>query len=741
MSAANLILPPLAAVSREVWWGLLAGSLVLAAGHLASMLSTRWGDRGAGPKGLIFSLLTHAAIVSGVFAVKIEADRRLGETAEAPIEQDRRFQVGLADPRAADAPAPDRDPLPWRDATTPSLRPDRTARTPAADAAPDPAADRVRLDRPGAAALTADRAAPDAAADAPEPAAAAIAAADAPRVAVPEDAAPAETEPTRRRFAGGTDRPDPRPTRVRPERPGTRLAPSLTESRADPDPAINAPGPTPGTEAAAVVAGSSVPVPAPIPAGPQPGVAVEEPVRRRFAPAGGDTGDPRPVRRRPGAPRRNYESLTESRVSPESPGAGPRAVEFAPRPAVPPAPGTPDAYRLRDLTRRAEIARRYGGTAESEEAVDRALAYLARRQSRDGRWDGAAFGAGAGPNDQTLADVDGDRDRLQTGRRSDTGLTGLATLAFLGAGHTRVAGRYAPAVDRAVRFLIDQQTADGSLAGRGNYYAAMYCHGIAAYALAEALALEGDRPDPALAAAVRRAVRFTQARQYADGGWRYSPTGAVGDVSLFGWQCLALKSAENAGVPMPGDTRAKMIEFLRDRSETGPEPGRVLLKPDGGLARYLIVRDRFGDPAARQDHKITATMTAEALFCKQMLGLYRDGPASVEAVAYLRLHPPKLKDWNLYYWYYATLALFQHGGPAWDEWNGQLRDILVEEQLTRGPDAGSWPLRSRQGNYTAFGGRIYGTALATLCLEAYYRFTPAAGGAAAMDGRPGNSDR
>ena len=363
------------------------------------------------------------------------------------------------------------------------------------------------------------------------------------------------------------------------------------------------------------------------------------------------------------------------------------------------------------------------------------MAWLARAQSPDGRWDGSAYDAGRGPNDQTLADVDGDRSKLRTGRRADTGLTGLATLSFLGAGYTRAAGRYAPVVDRAVRFLLDQQAEDGDLGGDANYFARMYCHGIAAYALAEALALEGDRPDPALKRAVERAVAFTAAQQYPDGGWRYSQRAPYGDVSMFGWQCLALKSAANAGVAMPGRSRAKMIEFLRSRSETDPREGEVNLKPDGGLARYILYLDEFDRPAEIQTHEVDPTMTAEALFCKQMLGLYRDNPASVEAVAYLKNYPPELREWNLYYWYYATLALFQHGGPAWEAWNGRLRELLVAEQIARGPDAGSWPVRGNRNNYTEFGGRVYSTALATLCLEVYYRFTPAAGGAAAMDGR------
>ena len=748
-------LPPLAQggwLSQAGWWALLAASLGLAAGHLVSMLSTRWGDRGAGPKSLIFSLLTHAALISAVFASKPELDRLFGEPAESPAEPDRRFQVGVVDPDAADVPAPDRDPLPWRDPNAPSDRPvertdlDRLE----SDVPPDPAVARVRPELAAAPSLTADRPLPDAADAAPEPAVAERdpAAAPAPVAAPAPDpgdvaaaAVPAAPALARRAFVEESEAPaNPRVTRVRPEGPSALSAPSLTDRRPLPD---EAPRAAPAPPAPALAAADPGPAPAVgfpegVPAGPQP--AEPAPRRRDLLPEDELPGRPRVARDRPeGSPRPSLRSLTDRRGLPDaafgSP-AGPEAVASARSDAVPPAPGVPDAYRLRDLTRRTQIARQYGGTAESEQAVELALAYFARRQSPDGRWDGSAHGAGRSDTDQTLADVDGDRDKLQTGRKADTGLTGLVTLSFLGAGYTRTAGRYAPAVDKAVRYLLSEQAENGDLGGSANYYARMYCHGIAAYALAEALALEGDDPDPELKRGVEKAVAFIAEQQYPDGGWRYSQRVRFGDMSMFGWQCLALKSADNAGVPMPGDARANMIRFLRSRSETAGENGRVKLKPDGGLARYILVFDRFDDPAPDQPKPITPTMTAEALFCKQMLGLYRDNPASVEAVAYLDGHPPELRRWDLYYWYYATLALFQHGGPEWEAWNGALREILVAEQIARGPDAGSWPVRSAPGqNYTAFGGRLYSTALATLCLEVYYRFTPAAGGAAAMDGR------
>ena len=74
-----------------------------------------------------------------------------------------------------------------------------------------------------------------------------------------------------------------------------------------------------------------------------------------------------------------------------------------------------------------------------------------------------------------------------------------------------------------------------------------------------------------------------------------------------------------------------------------------------------------------------------------------------------------------YYWYYGTLAMYQYGGEPWQKWNGSLRNLLVATQRQDGHAKGSWDPRGPWGTY---GGRIYATALSTLCLEVYYRFLP-----------------
>jgi hypothetical protein len=83
-------------------------------------------------------------------------------------------------------------------------------------------------------------------------------------------------------------------------------------------------------------------------------------------------------------------------------------------------------------------------------------------------------------------------------------------------------------------------------------------------------------------------------------------------------------------------------------------------------------------------------------------------------------HESDKGETNVYYWYYATIAMYQHGGRPWTRWNDRVRDRLVGLQRKSGHPAGSWD--PDDSLYGASGGRIYCTALAALTLEVYYRY-------------------
>ncbi len=401
-----------------------------------------------------------------------------------------------------------------------------------------------------------------------------------------------------------------------------------------------------------------------------------------------------------GAPERRFDIAGGLRLGTPTEGLSPDIgrPEFA---AIqdPEAPPLPPTYRLRNLARRGEEARKRGGNDDSERAVELSLKFLSSTQHPDGYWDADEYGSG-----KVKVDENG-TDRRNAGARADTGITALALLAFLGAGYTHEEGQYAENIDKAIDWLISQQEETGFLGGEASHYAQMYCHGMATYALAEAYGMQSDPTiDTRIKEPLRKAIDYIiKSQNKVDGGWRYysfkDQQPQKSDMSMFGWQLMALKSADIAGIKIPDETRQQMILFLRQRS----------LGPKKGLAGY-----RLGEPE-------TPSMTAEALFSKQMLGIKRGNPSSVEAVKYLSKRMPRRAETNVYYWYYGTLAMYQYGGEPWRQWNDSLRDLLVQEQVTEGPNAGSWePI----GPWGPYGGRIYSTALSTLCLEVYYRFLP-----------------
>lgn len=384
--------------------------------------------------------------------------------------------------------------------------------------------------------------------------------------------------------------------------------------------------------------------------------------------------------------------------------ASPSAIE------IPTAPGEwqratrtpysmPAIYRLRVAPDRAERAQQRGGAnVETEAAVQAALKWLADNQEPDGRWSPARHGAGQETREAG-------RDRFGAGSTADTGITALAILAFTARGNTHLDGPYKTAVRAGLNYLLSVQASDGHLAGRAQVYEFMYCHGMATLALGELLGMSGD---PALREPLRRAVAYTLAAQDPiGGGWRYRMRES-GDTSQLGWQLMALKSAELAGIAVPASTWQGASRFLESVSSGNAR----------GLACY------------RPGERVSRTMTAEALVCRIFLGLSPESPIAQEAGEHLLAECPGEGDGNLYYWYYGTMAMHQLQGRFWTAWTAALQRTLLARQRTTGPLAGSWDPVTRWDGY---GGRVYATALAALCLEAYYRFLPLHGSGEALE--------
>ncbi|HET6328252.1 MAG TPA: prenyltransferase/squalene oxidase repeat-containing protein [Planctomycetaceae bacterium] len=715
---------------RSLLWGILIGACVLSALHLITMFATRWGNRRVTGKALLFSLMLHFGFLVGVVTVAPPpilppGDPDGGDRTQRVVihsvsaEGDRETGAGGGSRKTAawDRIASPKEvkplgPQPTLPTAVAAPNVDRIAQSLKAPELPPPDLAGMPDEQPPptAAPVQANTSTPKKTAQTPEietPKSAPLAAQSPATVPQPAErsTAPTTTASVDRRVTKPADQP---------------LVSSNT-GRSEPVAIPDSATPAPKATVASIPPADSLrnaAVPAPVAALPTDANAGVGPATAGQAPSRSPSAASSMTDRRAivssqsgglagvvgRVPSKELPSTTTSQSEPARV-EDYQSVDDRPAPAVQGTgtgsepllvkrnAGVAPTYRLRKLSNRKDNARQFGGTETSERSVEASLRWLARMQSPKGNWDAKAFGAG-----QVKIDENG-VDRDYAGRDADSGVTALAVLAFLGAGYTHEEGKYADNVDRALRWLISQQKSDGNLGGDAGHFAMNYCHGIATYALAEAYGMQNDpTSNTMLREPLLRGVRYVLQNQNPDGGWRYLK-GQKSDISMSGWHLMALKSAEIAGVNIPRSAKAEVVAFLKARS----------LGTYGGLAGY------------REDLPPSASMTAEAMFCKQMLGMRRDNAASREAADYLLARLPRRESFNEYYWYYGTLAMYQFGGDGWNSWNAAIRDLLIAEQRTDGDYAGSWdPL----GPWAQYGGRIYSTALSTLCLEVYYRFLP-----------------
>ncbi|MBL8761805.1 MAG: PD40 domain-containing protein [Phycisphaerae bacterium] len=336
-----------------------------------------------------------------------------------------------------------------------------------------------------------------------------------------------------------------------------------------------------------------------------------------------------------------------------------------PLPTLPPElPQPVEDFAQRTFEQRSELVEQMGGSQETEQAVARSLEWLRRAQEPDGRWSSKNHGGEV---------------------NADTAMTGLALLCFLSAGHTHtIDGPYRDSVARAIDHLTSRQRPDGNLAPDET----MYGQTIAGVALCEAYAMTRDAR---LARPVKLAVEFVDASARSNDG-------SAGATSVLGWQVMAMESARRAGVKTSNITFDAARRWL-DSVANPRSPGR-----------YAYQRAQAPSPA----------MTAEAMFVQQLLGRGSGEARMQDSARFILGTMPRWQDGApTHYWYYATLALFQHQGQAWTTWNDALVPELLAHQHTDGALAGSWDPMDR---WSKLCGRVHQTAICTLSLEVYYRY-------------------
>jgi hypothetical protein len=313
-----------------------------------------------------------------------------------------------------------------------------------------------------------------------------------------------------------------------------------------------------------------------------------------------------------------------------------------------------------------------------QSAVDRGLDWLSKNQERDGSW--ASAGGGAGRS---------------------AAVTGLVAMAFMARGHVPGQGPYGENLNRAVDFVLTLQQRDGVLADVG-LGQPMYDHGICTMMLCEVYGMLDEKRQALARTAISRAVRLILNAQNVPkgaeekGGWRYTADTTSSDLSVSGWQLMALRGAANVGAGVPPGAIKAGIEYVKRRASvggsfayTGSGNGSNAMTATGILALCLLGESKAPQVAAGGDHLLRSNITGSPHY--------------------------------FYTMYYCAQAAWQLGladKKYWDSINGEVSASLIGKQA---PD-GSWPA-SGDGD-VGRGGQSYGTAMAILALTVPYRYLP-----------------
>ena len=233
----------------------------------------------------------------------------------------------------------------------------------------------------------------------------------------------------------------------------------------------------------------------------------------------------------------------------------------------------------------------------------------------------------------------------------------------------------------------------------------MYEHGIALTALIEAYAYgAGDE----LAGIIEQGLDFLYRAQLTEerpalingpigtdskyyGGWRYTANAEDADLSVSGWQIIALTAARGAGFEIPRDRMDKALTFVRR-----------CWKEDQGEFAYM------------PDGQVMTGRNAMGALSMQLLGA-GDDPLVERALRTILTRAPAWEgepygEYPFYYWYYGTRAAYLAGGEIWDVWKQATCGMLVRHQ---NPD-GSWALTGKEAHKLD---PVYGASLGALILE------------------------
>lgn len=313
-----------------------------------------------------------------------------------------------------------------------------------------------------------------------------------------------------------------------------------------------------------------------------------------------------------------------------------------------------------------------------DRSIARALKFLSSEQQRSGAW--------------SLKNASRSVDAPST--------TSLAIMAFMAAGHVPGEGPYGDQLNLGIQWVLSTQQANGLFPHRTGS-GPMYTHGICTLMLAEVAGMADSTMSMRIRQSLERAILLilkaqavTKSRTHA-GGWRYNPSSNDSDLSVTGWQLLALRAAKNIGCDVPAESIEYAVAYVKRCSD---------------------VRGRGGF-SYQPGHGPSPTRTGTGILCLEICGDHH-ARETMEAADYLLRRPLKYDDRFFFYGvYYCTVGMFQVGGRHWELTRNHISSVLLSKQHPNG----SW--NPQNGGEASFG-PIYSTSLSVLALAVEYQYLP-----------------
>jgi hypothetical protein len=278
-------------------------------------------------------------------------------------------------------------------------------------------------------------------------------------------------------------------------------------------------------------------------------------------------------------------------------------------------------------------------------------------------------------------------------------------MAFLSAGHVPGEGRYGDTVKKGVDYVLQAQHPNGVIAALNLGGEEMYHHGICTLMLAEVAGMTDEAQGGKVRKALEKAVeviltaqRTSDVRSPHFGGWRYRVNSNDSDLSVTGWQIMALRAAKNLGCDVPAERIDLAVDYIKRCQD-----------PASHGFRYM------------PNSRLTVPCTGTAILALEICGKQMHHSPEVQQAATFLIQDKNLPHWGslhfFYGLYYCSQAAFQLGDNYWRVFRPVMHKVLLDQQSS----TGVW-VAGDQGSRRF--GPNYCTAMGVLALTVEYRYLP-----------------